>query len=142
MISNIGSSSSSKVYIHSILLLDVLLMSSLHDWQVSLLKKKLGAKIGSWIIAAVLVVASKRKTTHQIWRQYLWIFLQIHKNEFCISKMCILCLGHFCQTIFQLCRYRKNKYLLIIFIAYKMVMIPRNYLDNRELGACKQTIKW
>ena len=111
-------------------------MSSLHDWQVSLLKKKLGAKIGSRIIAAVVVVASKRKTTHQIWRQYLWIFLQIHKNEFCISKMCILCLGHFCQTIFQLCWYRKNKYLLIIFIAYKMVMIPRSYLDNRELGAC------
>ena len=50
-------------------------MSSLHDWQVSLLKKKLGAKIGSRIIAAVVVVASKRKTTHQIWRQYLWIFL-------------------------------------------------------------------
>ena len=68
-------------------------MSSLHDWQVSLLKKKLGAKIGSRIIAAVVVVASKRKTTHQIWRQYLWIFLRIHKNEFCISKMCILCLG-------------------------------------------------
>ena len=43
-------------------MLDVLLMSSLHDWQVSLLKKKLGAKIGSGIIAAVVIVNAKLHT--------------------------------------------------------------------------------